>query len=91
MKNIAQLIGGGLCAAAMLLLCIRHHLQRFQSDASLTERSLWDATDGEPVNAEARELCRRWGECADLTLTGEQLGDTNVADMYQVFDLKGEE
>lgn len=71
MKNIAQLIGGGLCAAALLLLCTRHHLQsgilRFQSDASLTERSLWDATDGEPANDEARELCRRWGECVAET------------------------
>ena len=76
MKNIAQLIGGGLCAAAVLLLCIRHHLQsgilRFQSDASLTEHSLWDATDGEPVNAEARELCRRWGECAAETKSTKQ-------------------
>lgn len=72
MKTIAHLIGGGLCAAAMLLLCIRHHLQRFQSDASLTERSLWDATDGEPVNAEARKLCRRWGECAAETKSTKQ-------------------
>ena len=79
MKNIAQLIGGGLCAAAVLLLCIRHHLQsgilRFQSDASLTEHSLWDATDGEPANDEARELCRRWGECvAEADSTQEWQG-----------------
>ena len=69
MENIGQLIGGGLCAAAMLLLFIRHHCQsfilRFENEESLTERSLWDATDGEPVNDEARELCRRWGECGE--------------------------
>ena len=78
MENIGQLIGGGLCAAAVLLPCIRNRMKngilRFQSDASLTDRSLWDATDGEPVNAEARELCRRWGECAEETKSTKQGG-----------------
>lgn len=40
-----------------------------------TSATVSDATDGEPANDEARELCRRWGECvAEADSTQEWQG-----------------
>ena len=75
--NTGQLLGALLSIIWLLILFIGRHLKtciRFESEDSLTARSLWDSTDGEPANDAAHELCRRWGECGAAAKEGAQQG-----------------
>lgn len=62
----AQAISLVLFGACMVLgLAMLFWPSRFlflHSKEELMGKALWDATGGEPANAAARELCRRWGE-----------------------------
>jgi hypothetical protein len=38
---------------------------RTMTESALIAASRWDICDGSPMNVEAEELCRRWGESND--------------------------